>query len=331
MDNDALNAALTALVANQQQQQNVLQALANQINNGPAPAPVPFGPAPLAPAKLDLSVRYSGSANESISDWLQLINQKAVAENWGDAEKRRAAVASLCGQALTWQDEIGNRIVDWDDWSQGLRDAFEIQLTESQWQVIIETRRQLPAEPGSTYVLDKIKICRRRPIQMTEIQMIPFLIRGLNNPAHQSVMMGNPPVTIANFLTELRRLEAISDVPVALPAPPVTLPSPLSFPPSASSPMDSVLKALETLTHQMSLLTRSVNQPSVPPPVQMSPPQLPAQPFGTFRRPPGARGEDQCFNCRGYGHFSRNCPHPNPRYPKPSENFQAGPLGQDRR
>ena len=124
MDNDALNAALTALVANQQQQQNVLQALANQINNGPAPAPVPFGPAPLAPAKLDLSVRYSGSANESISDWLQLINQKAVAENWGDAEKRRAAVASLCGQALTWQDEIGNRIADWDDWSQGLRDAF---------------------------------------------------------------------------------------------------------------------------------------------------------------------------------------------------------------
>ena len=78
MDNDALNAALTALVANQQQQQNVLQALANQINNGPAPAPVPFGPAPFAPAKLDLSVRYSGSANESISDWLQLINQKAT-------------------------------------------------------------------------------------------------------------------------------------------------------------------------------------------------------------------------------------------------------------
>ena len=96
MDNDALNAALAALVANQQQQQAVLVALANQLNNAPVPAPAPasMGPAPLAPARLDPGIRYSGTTAESLLEWLQVVNQKAVVENWGDAEKRRAAIAS---------------------------------------------------------------------------------------------------------------------------------------------------------------------------------------------------------------------------------------------
>ena len=96
-------------------------------------APVPYGPASLDSAKLDLIGGYSGSF---IEEWLQLINQKAAVEYWGDTEKRRAAVASLRGEALTWQDEVGNHIADWDDWSR-LREDFrmlsKLNLTESQW------------------------------------------------------------------------------------------------------------------------------------------------------------------------------------------------------
>ncbi|KZR98242.1 Uncharacterized protein APZ42_006435 [Daphnia magna] len=43
--------------------------------------------------------------------------------------------------------------------------------------------------------------------------MIPFLIRGLIRPEIRSVMMGNPPATVNAFLTELRRLESISESP----------------------------------------------------------------------------------------------------------------------
>ena len=68
MDNDALNAVLAALVANQQQQQAVLVALANQLNNAPVPAPAPMGPAPLAPARLNPGIRYSGTTAESLPD-----------------------------------------------------------------------------------------------------------------------------------------------------------------------------------------------------------------------------------------------------------------------
>ena len=292
MDNDALNAALAALVANQQQQQAVLVALANQLNNAPvpAPAPAPMGPAPLAPARLDPGIRYSGTTAESLLEWLQVVNQKAVVENWGDAEKRRAAIASLYGPALTWQDEVGVALVDWDDWARGIRHAFEIQLTESQWQVIVETRRQHASESGPSYVLEKIKICWMRPTPMTELEMIPFLIRGLNSPAHMSVMMGRPPVTIADFLIELRRLEAISAVSVSPTVPPAVPSSPAPSLPPAGASLDSVCKALELLTTHVSALTHGM------------------------ARTPGAGNQVQCYNCHGFGHLSRNCPHSNPRF-----------------
>lgn len=48
-----------------------------------------------------------------------------------------------------------------------------------------------------------------------------------------------------------------------------------------------------------------------------------------FRRPQGARNEVQ-YNCCAFGHFARDCPLPNQRYPKPAvrENTQAGPQGR---
>ena len=286
--------------------------------------------APLALARLDTGIRYSGTTAESLSDWLQVVNQKGVVENWGDAEKRRAAIASLYGPALTWQEEVGVNFVDWNDWVLGIRHAFEIQLTESQWQVMVETRRQQAAESGSSYVLEKIKICRRRPNPMTELEMIPFLIRGLSNPAHMSVMMGHPPVTIADFLVELRRLEAFSTMSVG-PALPQAVPQTPAFslPPTAAS-MDSVCKAIELLTQQVSVLTHGMARLPAPVPALPGMLQPPTTTFGTFRRPPGAGNQVQCYNGQGFGHLSRNCPHPNPRYPKngASENFQAAHRGR---
>ncbi|KAK4017340.1 hypothetical protein OUZ56_032287 [Daphnia magna] len=223
MDPNVLNAALAALAANQQQQQqqfqlqqqqqqqfqlqqqqiqqqqDLLTNLANRLLAAPAAIPV-VAPVPAQAvairATLDTDVKYSGSTDESIQDWLQLVNRKALAENWGDVDKRRAAISSLFGKALNWQEEIGANIPQWDDWIDGLRRAFEIQLTEVQWQMMVEGRKQLPNEPGSTYALDKLKLCRRRAIPLADAKLIPYLIRGLYRPEMRSVMMGNPPVSV---------------------------------------------------------------------------------------------------------------------------------------
>ncbi|KAK4021403.1 hypothetical protein OUZ56_003320 [Daphnia magna] len=144
---DALTTALANLMANQQQQQHmfqmqqqqmlqqqdVLTTLANRLLAVPAAA-VPIIPAP-APAAiirttLDPDIKYTGSNGESLQDWLQLVNRKALAEGWQNADRRRAAISSLFGKAITWNEEIGINIPLWDDWLDSLRGTFEVQLTE---------------------------------------------------------------------------------------------------------------------------------------------------------------------------------------------------------
>lgn len=339
MDQDALAEALANLAANQQlqqqqfqiqqqqmrQQQDVLTALANRLLAAPVvAAPVNPVPAPAVAIRttLDSDVKYSGSKDESLQDWLQLVNRKALAEGWQDADKRRAAISSLYGKALTWHEEIGTNIPLWADWLNNLCGTFEIQLTESQWQIQVEERKQLPNETGSAYVLDKVKLCRRRAIPINDGELIPFLIRGLIRPEIRSVMMGNPPATVNAFLTELRRLESISESPSDSTAASASSVSP----PMSTKDSNSLSQAIETLVNQVSFLNRSANQSTTTGPVKPAIKQV-----SFDRRPPGTRNEIQCYNCNGFGHFARDCPHPNPRLSKPnSGNGQAAPSGQER-
>ena len=338
MDPNMINAALAALLANQQQhqadqqqlqqqlqlQQDVMTALANRLLAAPAPAPVvvpaPAPAVPVAPVRavLDPEVKFSGCVTESVPDWLQLVNRKALAENWGDDVKRRAAISTLFGKALTWQEEIGVNLLQWNDWIAGLRGAFEVQLTEGQWQALVEGRKQQPNETGSAYVLDKVKLCRRRSVPLTDV--VPFLIRGLHRPEIRSVMMGNPPISVNDFLIDVRRLENIAD-PVAGPVKEVT-----EKEDEKKTANDSLFQAVEALTNQVAVLTRSVIRPASPGQERSTPKQV------TFdRRPPGSRNEVQCYNCRDYGHISRDCPRPNPRWnTKRPENESADPSGQSR-
>ncbi|KAI9550771.1 hypothetical protein GHT06_004558 [Daphnia sinensis] len=292
MDPNALNAALAALTANQQQQQqqfvlqqqqiqqqqDLLTALTNRILAvpvvGPPAAPVP-PPAAIIRATLDTDVKFSGATEEMLQDWLQLVNRKALAENWGDAEKRRAAISSLSGKALTWQEEIGVNIPQWDDWINGLRGAFEVQLTEGQWQVLVEGRKQLPGESGCAYALDKVKLCRRRATALTDAELTPYLIRGLI-----SEPVTNPSRVSTTTEENARNQET----------------------------RDSLFQAVEALTNQVAVLTRTVTRPNSP---GRGKPAL--KQVGFDRRPPGSKNEVQCYNCSGYGHISRDCPLPNPR------------------
>ena len=351
MDPNILNAVLAAFAANQQQQQQQFQlqmqqrqadqqqlqqqlqlqqdfmtALANRLLAAPAPAPVvvpalaPTVPVAAVRAVLDPEVKFSGCVSESLYDWLQLVNRKALAENWRDDVKRRAAISTSFGKVLTWQEEFGVNLLQWNDWIQGLRGAFEVQLTEGQWQALVEGRKQQPNETGAAYVLDKVKLCRRRSVPLTDVELIPFQIRGLHRPEMRSVLMGNPPVSGNDFLTEVRRLEIIVDS-VAGPVKEVT-----EKEDEKKIANDSLFQAVEALTNQVAVLTRSVIRPASPGQERSTPKQV------TFdRRPPGSRNEVQCYNCHDYGHISRDCPRLNPRWNmKRPENESADPSGQSR-
>ncbi|KAK4024856.1 hypothetical protein OUZ56_010351 [Daphnia magna] len=94
-------------------------------------------------------------------------------------------------------------------------------------------------------------------IPINDGKMIPYLIRGLYRPGIRSVLMGNTPVTINAFLTELRRLELISESPSDSAVAP-------SDPSSSMSDNDSNSLSLATkpLTNQVAYLTRNEKQPA---------------------------------------------------------------------
>jgi hypothetical protein len=110
-------------------------------------------------------------------------------------------------------------------------------------------------------------------------------------------MMGNPPVSVNDFLIEVRRLENIAD----------SLADPVKEDGKKAAD-DTLFQAVEALTNQVAILTRSATRPVSP---GLTKPAI--KQVGFERHPPGSRNEIHCYNCNDFGHFLRDCPHPNPR------------------
>ena len=166
--------------------------------------------------------RFSGSAHEDVSCWIDKIDRMAADENWDDDEKRLLAIRRLSGAAFDWHGRTGHEHDEWNEWSDGLRGAFQQRLSLSEWSILMERRVQAPGESGVHYALEKSKLCSRCPLQLTDQQLVHHLIRGLAKPEHVAAMMRPPPDTLAEFITTIGQLEeiggaAIQPKPAAIP------------------------------------------------------------------------------------------------------------------
>lgn len=206
----------------------------------------------------------------------------------------------------------------------------------------------MSGESGSQYAMDKVKICRMGPIVLTELDMIPYLIRGLNRPEHAAAVMGNLPVTIEQFVTRIRLLEQIgyhgSTATTATPSSIITVPV---IPDAHTARIDTLSSQMSTLTAAVQSLVnrpRASWNPQPRAPYQAastgSIPQQNPQPFrpatpSSFRsstpqgsqigsgrgqqftprshqlyipRPRTPLNELQCWTCGHFGHLQRDCP-----------------------
>lgn len=297
---------------------------------------------------MSLIPTFSGRPTESLTDWEAALNRGAISDVWNNATRRRAAITKLSGAALSWHDQTGHELLDWDEWIAGLRVLFRPRLSLTEWVYMVERRIQLPTETGVEYAMDKAKILRLCPHPLEEAEMVDFLTRGLLRAEHKGALMGTPPATIAAFVESLRNLEqrgntlyAISSAVAASPYSPGMTETTTSAqgPPSETtallrtvSSLAETVKRLETKVDRQTSsqqtnwrngsLSRQDTQQSNQnggPPYQRpnSPgPQSYLQTNGNTQMQQGQRQQrtrlpiDQvkCYKCNLYGHYQSDCP-----------------------
>jgi hypothetical protein len=264
---------------------------------------------------------FSGRPEESLEEWLAVVNRVAAAENWDDANKRRVAVSKLSGIAAQWHDQTGHALVGWNAWQLQLRAMFEPRMSLTEWCLLVESRRQQPGEDGAQYALEKARLCRRCPVAMAEAEFVPYLIRGLSHSEHVSALLSAPPNTVAGFIDTIRRLEVVSGLGMS------TLPSSLLPPPSPVASVADIVTSLgeqikqavalqmeEAVGHMEDRIQAALPRPTFIPPKSVS--FNPNSPVSTSAGP--QFGNVECYYCHGFGHIARDCPH------RSSGNAQAG-------
>ena len=359
------------LLATMQNQQvmytQVLQAMTDRLQQMGGDRALP----PVR-AIMPKDVHYSGSRTECYETWLGKINQTAVAEQWNDNDRRRAAIGTLRGTALKWHEQFGAEPTNliWGGWEAALRNAFVVPLTESEWAIMVENRIQGTNETAADYVMEKNDMFRRRPgPPMAEIDRIPFLIRGLSSMELRCSLMAAMPVTLGNFLTAIRTKEAIMRnsigpaVMAALqPVAAVGIRNEAHEKNTVythSNGQDST-ELLVQIQKSIATLAEAVKQrnyqpprppyvpnqtPPIRPPISDPPSTANTPVSGANAVPMGTRSSgpdlgagrmdgpsrprnDYCFNCDGYGHWARHCPHPRRERSRSSGNGTAGSAGQ---
>ena len=198
----AAQAAQQAAQADQQAaiNQAILLQLAGLQNSLPAQTPVR--------AVLPAHVTYSGAPGECYLTWVRKIEEEALIAGWDTATKHRAAISSLRGPALQWHQQSGPGLNNWIMWEAALRAAYHVPLKLPEWSWMVENRLQRPGEPTRDYVRDKNDLILRCPNGIVpEVDRIPMFIRGLLDGRLQSAFLAVPPVTVNDFLAQVRAKE----------------------------------------------------------------------------------------------------------------------------
>jgi len=180
--------------------QAILQQLAGLQNNVPSQ--------PLVRAVLPAHVTYSGAPGECYLTWLRKVEMEALIAVWDPATTHRAAISSLRGPALQWHQQTGHAFANWVDWEAALRAAYHVPLKPVEWIWLVESRTQRPGEPTRDYVRDKNELILRCPNGIVpEADRIPMFIRGLLDGRLQSAFLAVLPLTVDDFLAQVRAKE----------------------------------------------------------------------------------------------------------------------------
>jgi hypothetical protein len=252
--------------------------------------------------------KFHGTSTEYAQGFIDHVNRVGVTEGWTNPQRLQVAVRRLTGTAQQWQIQAGYMQNNWFLWSAAFVDSFSQRLSFTEWNRMVEARRQRLGETGMEYALDKLQLCRLSPVQLDDRQIIAFLINGLLKLEHVAALTAAIPPTVNDFLNRIREIErygiAVStDAPYPAAhaasfhpayAPPIT-PSVATVAPPATPDIRAALSTFgDKLVNELSSRMEAMAIRSAP---------------RVDTRPREHHGPPRCYNCNGMGHISKYCPH----------------------
>ena len=270
VEREALQAAQTAELA------RALQQLAEQ--NG----------MPRTNRKL---TEFFGKPEDDVDDWIHSVNQEAAAGNWPDPHKLNVAKAALRGAAARWEPDPGVD-ADWVQWSNALAIAFRKKYTLQEWFNLVKATKQQENQPAAQYAIQTKKLLQFCPHPMEEREFVKYVIQGIRHKQFSSVLLSNPPATMAQFANIYGEMEANA-----------------AFGPVEEVPSDKVDTLMSQLNSKLAVLERAAQLKEIEKKNKTSgarpAPYPPAEERRAFNNP---SRPNECRNCREKGHFARDCP-----------------------
>lgn len=154
---------------------------------------------------------FSGLPSENCNDFIDKYQLASESNKWQPQTKLTLFQTHLQGTALSWfkhyKSKQPNQTIDnWETLKRDFIEAFTPLAQSQNLQLILERKFQGEDEPSQNYFLDVIMICRRYQPDITDQQIIQYVLQGLKPVVSDRVLtMKND--TLTNLEANLKEAE----------------------------------------------------------------------------------------------------------------------------
>lgn len=264
----------------------VLQASSNSTPN-----PTPVGPHVDYRILPDVGTSiwtFTGhETSDRADDWISSVDGLAHTNQWPLRYRLMYVRSHVSEAARSWF--LLEEFDDWDNFVRKFRTTFVRTIRKADLWRELESRVQSPNEPTIDYFYEKIGLCRKLDLSFVETR--DYVLEGLRSQQQADWVSGRVQTDRDVLLSDIREWERLRTKRQHL------------FPPTALNRKGNRYDGSSTVP----IVPKTPNEPKS---VVVSREKPTSRMSGNETPPPTHRAEITCYNCRGTGHISRDCPRP---------------------
>ncbi|XP_075725907.1 uncharacterized protein LOC142767652 isoform X1 [Rhipicephalus microplus] len=136
---------------------------------------------------------FSGTDDHDVDDWLATYELVNVLNKWDEATRMATVGLYLSGIAHLWLRNHETDVPTWTAFKAKFSEVFgRPSVRKLRTEQRLQSRSQLPGENFTSYIEDVIALCTRVDVNMTEVDRIKHIFKGIDEDAFQMLISKNP-------------------------------------------------------------------------------------------------------------------------------------------